>query len=57
MIIKYIVVSALALTILSACSQDSSSNTTPSNTTASLKVDQSTPPTEVATNAIQVGKD
>jgi leukotriene-A4 hydrolase len=57
MIIKYIVVGALALTILSACSQDSSSNTTPSNTTASLKVDQSTPPTEVATNAIQVGKD
>jgi leukotriene-A4 hydrolase len=52
MFIKYIIVAALASTILSGCSED-----TASNTTATPKVDQSGSATEVATNAIQVGKD
>jgi len=57
MFIKYIVVGALALTLLSSCSDDNSSNTTPSNTSPSPKVDQSLPSVEVTKNAIQVGKD
>jgi leukotriene A-4 hydrolase/aminopeptidase len=52
MFIKYIIVAALASTILSGCSED-----TASNTTATPKVDQSGPAPEVAINAIQVGKD
>ncbi len=52
MIIKYIIVAALASTILSSCSED-----TAYNTTATPKVDQSGSATEVAINAIQVGKD
>jgi leukotriene-A4 hydrolase len=52
MIIKYIIVAALASTILSGCSED-----TAYNTTATPKVDQSGSATEVAINAIQVGKD
>jgi leukotriene A-4 hydrolase/aminopeptidase len=52
MFIKYIIVAALASTILSGCSED-----TASNTTATPKVDQSGSATEVAINAIQVGKD
>jgi leukotriene A-4 hydrolase/aminopeptidase len=52
MFIKYIIVAVLASTILSGCSED-----TASNTTATPKVDQSGPATEVAINAIQVGKD
>jgi leukotriene-A4 hydrolase len=57
MIIKYIIVAALALTIISGCSKDNSSNTSLSNTTSSPKVDQSVSTVETATNAIQVGKD
>ncbi|MFT6283935.1 MAG: leukotriene A-4 hydrolase/aminopeptidase [Arenicella sp.] len=57
MIIKYIIVAALALTIISSCSKDNSSNASPSNTTVSPKVDQSVSFAETATNAIQVGKD
>ena len=57
MFIKYIVVGALALTLLSSCSDDNSSNTTPSNTSPSPKVDQSVPSVEVTKNAIQVDKD
>jgi leukotriene-A4 hydrolase len=57
MIIKYIVVAALAATILSSCSEDISSNATASNTAANPKVDQSVSSAEVTTNAIQVGKD
>lgn len=57
MIIRYIIVAALALTIISSCSKDNSSNTSPSNTIASPKVDQSVSSAETATNAIQVGKD
>ena len=52
MIIKYIIVAALALTIFSSCSEDNTSNTT-----TNPKVDQSKSIAEVATNAIQVGKD
>ena len=52
MIIKYIIVAALALTIFSSCSEDNTSNTT-----TNPKVDQSISIAEVATNAIQVGKD
>jgi len=55
MIIKYVVVGALALTMLIGCSKENSSNTV-----ASPKSDQSVASTEVAnnvTNAIQVGKD
>jgi leukotriene-A4 hydrolase len=52
MFIKYIIVAALASTILSGCSEDSSSNTT-----ATPKVDQSGSATQVAIHAIQVGKD
>jgi leukotriene-A4 hydrolase len=57
MFIKHIVVGVLALTALSGCSDNSSSSTTQSNTTSPPKVDQSVPSVEVATNAIQVGKD
>ena len=57
MFIKYIVVGALALTLLSSCSDDNSSNTTPSNTSPSPKVDQSVPSVDVTKNAIQVDKD
>jgi leukotriene-A4 hydrolase len=57
MIIKYIIVAVLALTIISGCSKDNSSNASSSNTTASPKVDQSVSSVETATNAIQVGKD
>ena len=57
MIIKYIIVAALAATILSRCSEDQSSNVNPSYTNANPKVDQSVPSAEVAKNAIQVGKD
>jgi len=57
MIIKYIIVAALAATILSSCSEDQSSNVNPSYTNANPKVDQSVPSAEVAKNAIQVGKD
>jgi leukotriene-A4 hydrolase len=56
MITKYIVLSALALTILSSCSKDNSSNI-PSNTIVSPKVDQSVVSFEVPKNAIQVDKD
>ncbi|MGK0304654.1 MAG: leukotriene-A4 hydrolase [Gammaproteobacteria bacterium] len=52
MFIKYIIVAALASTILSSCSED-----TASNTTATPKVDQSGPAIEEVINAIQVGKD
>jgi len=52
MIIKYIVVGALALTMLSGCSDNGKSNTT-----TTPKVDQSAPSTGVATNVMQVGKD
>jgi leukotriene-A4 hydrolase len=52
MIIKYIIVAALALTIFSSCSEDNISNTT-----TNPKVDQSISIAEAATNAIQVGKD
>ncbi|AGH45873.1 hypothetical protein C427_3765 [Paraglaciecola psychrophila 170] len=52
MFIKYIIVAALASTILSSCSED-----TASNTTATPKVDQSGPAIEEAIKAIQVGKD
>ena len=57
MIIKYIIVAALAATILSSCSENQSSNVNPSYTNANPKVDQSVPSAEVAKNAIQVGKD
>ena len=62
MIIKYIAVGALALTLLSTCSEDNSSKSsaskaTPYSTTTSPKVDQSESAAEVETNAIQVGKD
>ena len=52
MFIKYIVVGALALTMLSGCSDNSSTNNTSSHTK-----DHSVAATEVAANAIQVGKD
>jgi len=52
MIIKYIIVAALALTIFSSCSEDNTSNTT-----TNPKVDQSKSIAEVATNAIQLCKD
>ena len=52
MIIKYIVVGALALTMLSGCSDNSKSNTT-----TTPKVDQSAPSADVAKNVMQVGKD
>ena len=52
MIIKYIIVAALALTIFSSCSEDNTSNTT-----TNPKVDQSISIAEVAKNTIQVGKD
>lgn len=49
---KYIVVSALALIILSGCSDNNSSNTP-----ATGKIDQTVSSIEAAENAIQVGKD
>jgi leukotriene-A4 hydrolase len=52
MLIKYIVVGALALTMLSGCSDNSTSNTT-----ATSKVDQSASSSDVATNVMQVGND
>ena len=57
MIIKYIVVGALALNILSGCSEDNPSKSLTSNTTANPKVDQSAPSLEAITNTIEVGKD
>jgi leukotriene A-4 hydrolase/aminopeptidase len=57
MIIKYIIVAALALTVLSGCSDDSSSNNNSSNTAFNPKVDQSVSSSEVTKNAINVGKD
>jgi leukotriene A-4 hydrolase/aminopeptidase len=57
MITKYIIVAALALTIISSCSKDNSINASPSNTTAGTKVDQSVSSVVTATNAIQIGKD
>jgi leukotriene A-4 hydrolase/aminopeptidase len=52
MFIKYIVVGALALTMLSGCSDNGTTKTT-----ASPKVEQSAPTTEMAKNTMQVGKD
>lgn len=52
MIIKYIVVGALAFAMLSGCSDNSSSNTS-----ANPKVGQSESSVEVVSNSIQVGKD
>ncbi|WP_339725268.1 M1 family metallopeptidase [uncultured Paraglaciecola sp.] len=52
MFIKYIVVSALSLTILSGCSGNSSTNTT-----VNPKVDQSEVINDVVTNVMEVGKD
>ena len=57
MIIKYIIVAAFVSTILSSCSEDKSSNVSPSNTTVNPKVDQSVSSYEVTKNAINVGKD
>ena len=62
MIIKYIVVGALALNLLSGCSEVNSSKasafkTTQSNTTASTKVDQFESVADVEKNAIKIGKD
>jgi leukotriene-A4 hydrolase len=57
MITKYIILAALALTIISSCSKDNSINASLSNTTAGTKVDQSVSSAETATNSIQIGKD
>ena len=67
MIINYIAVGALALTLLSGCSEERSSNastsnasisnTTQSNTIVSPKVDQSGSAVDVTKKAIQVAKD
>jgi leukotriene-A4 hydrolase len=57
MITKYIIVAALALTIISSCSKDNSINASPSNTNAGTKLDQSVSSAETATNVIQIGKD
>jgi leukotriene A-4 hydrolase/aminopeptidase len=52
MITKYIVVGALALTMLSGCFEGNSSNTS-----TSPKLDQPVPSVEVSKNVMQVGKD
>jgi leukotriene A-4 hydrolase/aminopeptidase len=57
MITKYIIVAALALTIISSFSKGNSIYASPSNTTAGTKVDQSVSSAETTTNAIQIGKD
>ena len=64
MFIKYIAISTLVFTVLSGCSDDTSSSVTDSNTPVSPKEDQSASFAKVATNtlqvpinAIQVGKD
>jgi leukotriene A-4 hydrolase/aminopeptidase len=57
MITKYIIVGALALFMMSACTENNSSQTTESNTTASPKVDHLVPSSEVAHNVIEVGRD
>lgn len=55
MFTKYIVVGAVALTMLSGCSDNSTTKTT--KTTTSPKIEQSAAATEVATSTMQVGKD
>lgn len=57
MIKKYIVVGAFALTLLSGCSADNSSNTIQTNTDASVKSEQPITVTDVASDTIEVGKD
>lgn len=62
MFTKYSLIAALALTIVSGCSKENSSNVTPSdttqsNTTVSPKVDQSVSSAKSTTNPIKVGKD
>tara|TARA_R110002153_G_scaffold53487_4_gene149165 strand:+ start:38698 stop:40617 length:1920 start_codon:yes stop_codon:yes gene_type:complete len=55
MFTKYIVVGAVALTMLSGCSDNSTTKTI--KTTTSPKIEQSAAATEVATSTMQVGKD
>jgi leukotriene-A4 hydrolase len=57
MFTKYSLIAALALTIVSGCSKENSSNVTASNTTVSPKVDQSVYSVKSTTNPIKVGKD
>ena len=57
MIKKYMVVGAFALTMLSACSEDNSSNTTQTNTATSTKVAPAVTTPDAAINNIEVGKD